>query len=144
MRNDDILFIVNSYYVLKAKEVKNEGSIPSVTLPAAVAWKRRLNLKDLIKASETINEALEEIKQKYSDDDHSSPKTIKDANGNDTETRLVKPEYLSDFIKEQQEVLTQETDVTIRKIKIEDLGSIDLSDNMLDTLEFMIEEGRDG
>ena len=133
MRNDDILFVVNSYYALKGKE--------TVTLPASVAWKRRLNLKELIKASETINEALEEIKQKYSDDDHSSPKTVKDANDKDVETRVVKPEYLSDFIKEQQEVLTQETDVTVRKIKIEDLGSIDLSDDMLDTLEFMIEEG---
>ena len=133
MRNDDILFVVNSYYALKGKE--------TVTLPAAVAWKRRLNLKDLVKASETINEALEEIKQKYSDDDHSSPKTVKDANGNDTETRMVKSEFLADFIKEQQEVLTQETDVTIRKIKIEDLGSIELSDDVLDTLDFMIEEG---
>ncbi len=135
MRNDDILFVVNSYYALKAKETT------SVSLPAAVAWKRRLNLKDLVKASETINEALEEIKQKYSDDDHSSPKTIKDANGNDTETRLVKPEFLSEFIKEQQEVLTQETDVTIRKIKIDELGDLALSDGMLDTIEFMIEEG---
>lgn len=133
MRNDDILFVVNSYYALKGKE--------TVTLPASVAWKRRLNIKELVKASETINEALEEIKQKYSDDEHSNPKTIKDANGKDVETRVVKPEYLSDFIKEQQEVLTQETDLTIRKIKIEDLGNLNLSDGMLDTLEFMIEEG---
>ena len=131
MKNSDILFIVNSYYVLKGKE--------TVALPASVAWKRRLNLKDLIKASETINEALEEIKQKYSDDDHSNLKTIKDANDKDVETRVVKPECLSDFIKEQQEVLTQETDVPVRKIKIEELGSIELSDEVLDTLEFMIE-----
>lgn len=135
MRNDDILFVVNSYYALKAKEAT------SVTLPASVAWKRRLNLKELMKASETINEALEEIKQKYADDVHSEPKTIKDANGKDTETRLVKPEFLTEFIKEQQEVLTQETDVTIRKIKIDELGDLTLSDDMLDTIEFMIEEG---
>lgn len=132
MRNDDILIIVNSYYALKGKE--------TVSLPASVAWKRRLNLKDLIKASETINEALEEIKQKYSDDEHSNPKTVKDANDKDVETRVVKPECLSDFIKEQQEVLTQDTDVSIRKIKIGELEGISLSDEILDTLEFMIEE----
>ena len=128
MRNDDILFVVNSYYALKGKE--------TVTLPAAVAWKRRLNLKELVKASETINEALEEIKQRYSDDEHSEPK----ANDSDKDARIVKPEFISEFIKEQKEVLTQDTDVTIRKIKIGELDGLSLSDEMLDTLEFMIEE----
>ena len=135
MRNDDILFIVNSYYILKAKEEK------AVALPASVAWKRRLNLKDLIKASETINEALEEIKQKYSDDAHSEPKVLKDADGKEKDSRVVKPEFISDFIKEQQSILEQETEVTIRKIKIEELGDLGLSDDVMDTLEFMIEEG---
>lgn len=128
MRNDDILFIVNAYYKLKGKET------PS--LPASVAWKRRLNLKELVKASETINEALEEIKQKYSDDAHSEPK----ANDDNKNARIVKSEFITDFVNEQKEVLTQDTDVTIRKIKIGELDGLNLSDEMLDTLEFMIEE----
>lgn len=132
MLNSDILIIVNSYYALKGKE--------TVSLPASVAWKRRLNLKDLIRASETINEALQELSNKYNDDAHSMTKKVVDTNGKETETKVVKPEYLTDFINAQKEILAQDTDVTIRKIKIGELEGISLSDEILDTLEFMIEE----
>ena len=132
MKNSDILFIVNSYYALKGKE--------AVALPASVAWKRRLNLKDLIGASETINEALQELSSKYNDDTHSMSKKIVDANGKETDAKVVKPEYLTEFVEAQQEILSQDTDVTIRKIKIGELDGVALSDEMLDTIDFMIEE----
>lgn len=123
MRNDEILFVVNSYYALKS-----ENAAP---LPASVAWKRRLNMKDLIKASETIDEALKEVSEQYNDDEHSEAKD---------ETRVVKPEYLSEFLEAKKEILLQDTDVVIRKIKIGELDGLSLSDEMLNTLEFMIEE----
>lgn len=134
MKNDDILLVVNSYNALKSKET-------SVVLPAAVAWKRRLNIKELIKASETIDEALRELSAKYEDDDHSETKTVTSSDGVEQEARIVKPEFISEYLTAQREILMQDTDVNVRKIKIEELGDINLSDEFLDTIEFMIEEG---
>lgn len=133
MRNDDILFIVNSYNALKGKE-------SSVVLPAAVAWKRRLNIKELVKASEIIDEALKELSAKYEDDLHSEVKEITNPDGSKHEARIVKPEFISKYLADQKEILMQDTDVTIRKIKIEDLEGVSISDEWLDTIDFMIEE----
>ena len=137
MKNSDILFIVNSYYALKNKEA--EGKVKVTDLPASVAWKRRLNFKDLIKASETIHEALREVDDKFADDEHSEPKTF-----DGKELKVVRSEYIEEYSKAQTEILSQDTDVTIRKFKIEELEGKDLSDEMLDTLMFMIEEEDDG
>lgn len=121
MKNIDILTIVTAFQ-------KADGTL---TLPAKVAWTRRVNYKKLSDAKAIIDEAMQEIQRKYTDDEHSV------ANG---EQRKVKPEYVQEFIKEQNDILVQETDVDIKKISIEDLGDITLSDKQMDTIAFMIEE----
>lgn len=126
MKNLDILAITNAY---TAQKEKGDG----LRLPAAVAWKRRLNLDKLIQAKRLIDEALNEIGQKYADDDHSDP-------AEDGKGRKVKPEYVQEYATAQGEVLSQETPVDIQKIRIEDLGDIALTDADMDTLAFMIEE----
>lgn len=125
MKNLDILAIVSAY---TAKKEKGDG----IKLPAAVAWKRRLNLDKLFKAKALIDEALNEIGQKYADDDHSDPA--------DDGGRRVKPEYVQEYATEQAEILAQETDVDIRMVRIEELGDIALTDADMDTLAFMLEE----
>lgn len=124
MQNLEIVGIVNAYTTNKGKD--------GVRLPAAVAWKRRVNLDKLFKAKAIIDEALREINERYADDEHSV-----EEDGN----RKVKPEYMADFVREQGEILAQDTEVDVRKVKIADLGDIELSDADMDTLAFMIEEG---
>lgn len=126
MKNLDILAIANSYATQKEK---GDG----LRLPAAVAWKRRINLDRIFKAKALIDDALKEVQQKFSDDDHSDP--------SDDGGRKVKAEFLPDFIKEQGDILTQETPVEIVKVKIEDIGDVALTDADMDTLAFMIEGG---
>lgn len=126
MKNLEITAIVNAFMVQKQK---GEG----IKLPATIAWKRRVNLDKLIQAKRLIDEALNEIGQKYADDDHSDP-------AEDGKGRKVKPEYVQDYATAQGEVLSQETPVDIQKIRIEDLGDIALTDADMDTLAFMIEE----
>ena len=126
MKNLDILVTISAYM---AKKEKGEG----VKFPAAVAWKRRLNFDRLLRAKTLIDEALNEIGQKYADDDHSDP-------AEDGKGRKVKPEYVQEYATAQGEVLSQETPVDIQKIRIEDLGDIALTDADMDTLAFMIEE----
>ena len=126
MKNIDILAIANAYTVQKEK---GDG----LRLPASVAWKRRLNFDKLFKAKVLIDEALKEVGQRYSDDEHSE--AAEDGN------RKVKPEYMQEFVTAQGEILTQDTPVDIQKVPIDAIGDVDLTDADMDTLAFMIEEG---
>ena len=135
MQNLEILGIVNTYMAQKeaAAKARQEGiTVPEVRLPAAVAWKRRINMDKLFQAKRVIDEALREIGGKYSDDVHSTEK--------EDGSREVKAEFLPDFLKEQSDILTQDTEVDIRKVKISELDGLELTDADMDILAFMIEE----
>ncbi len=127
MKNYEIAAIVNAFEKLKTSN--ETGPL----LPASIAWKRRLNLSKLLEANRVINEALDEVSTKFSDDEHS---TFDEEKGQ----RLVKPEFLTEFAKLRTEILDQDTDVDIKKIKIEEIGDTLLSEADMDTLAFMIEE----
>lgn len=105
MKNVDILTITASYAMLK-RENQKDGS-QGMILPVSVSWKRRLNMKDLFSARETIEEA------------------IRDAG----EDKLL-----------IDEIVNQDTDVKIRKIKMEEIADVKVTDAEMDTLMFMIEE----
>lgn len=122
MKNLEIVAIVNAY---------QKGT--SLKLPAAVAWKRRVNIDKLFKAKNLIDEALQEAREPYLDDEHSVPME----NGG----RQILPEFVDAFAQAQSEILTQETDIDIKKVKIEDIGDIEISDADMDTLAFMIKDG---
>lgn len=125
MKNFEIAAIVEAYEKLKASDEKGP------VLSAPVAWKRRLNLKKLLDAKTVIDEALSEIERGYADDEHSI-----EENGQ----RRVKREYLNEFALKRIEILNQDTDVELKKISIDDLGDVSLSERDMDTLAFMIEE----
>lgn len=125
MKNYEILTILTAFR--KLKEESEQGPL----LSASVAWKRRLNYHRLLEAGALINEALDEISKKYSDDEHS----VEDENG-----RRVKPEFLDEFVKERTEVLEQETDLALKMVKPEELGDTLLYDKDMDTIEFMVKE----
>ena len=54
--------------------------------------------------------------------------------------RVIKPEYVADFRREQAEIMEQDTEVEIRKVSIQELGNIELSDADMDTIAFMLED----
>lgn len=124
MRNVDIMAITNAYTTQKEKGT-------SLKLPAAIAWKRRVNMDKLFNARKIIEEAIGEVQKKYSDDEHST--------GTEDGARKVKQEYIADFMNEQTEILNQDTEVDISKVKVDALGDIQLTDEDMDTLAFMLE-----
>lgn len=121
MKNIDIVTIVTAFQ-------KADGTL---TLPAKVAWTRRVNMKKLMDAKAIIDEALQEIQQRYADDEHSVEEDGQ---------RKVKPEYMAEFFKAQSDVLTQDTDVAIKTVGIDEIGDIEVTDKQMDTLMFMISE----
>lgn len=127
MKNYEIVSIVSAFNKLKTSD--ETGPL----LPAAIAWKRRLNLSKLLEANRVINEALDEVSTKFSSDAYS---TFDEEKG----LRLVKTEFLEEYAKLRTEILDQDTDIEIKKIKIEEIGDTLLSEADMDTLAFMIEE----
>ena len=123
MKNIDIIAIVTAY---------QKGT--SLKLPAAIAWKRRVNMDKLFRAKKLIDDALQEAQTPYLDDAHSTP--------TDNGGRQVLPEYLPEFFSAQNEILSQDTDINISYVKIEELGDIELTDSDMDTIAFMIEGGK--
>ena len=121
MKNIDILAIVNAFQ-------QADGTL---SLPASVAWTRRVNLRKLTDAKSIIDEAMQDLQKKYADDEHSEQ---------DGEQRKVKPQYMAEYVKAQSDILLQETDVDIKKVTIDALGDIEISDKQMDTIAFMIEE----
>lgn len=130
MKNFEIYAITNAYkHLAEVSQTNQNGS--EIKLPAKVAWIRRVNMDKLFKAQAIIDEALNDISKKYSDDEHST-----DENGN----RRVKDEFINDYANERAEIFDQDTDIEIKKVKIEELGDVMLSDEYMDTVMFMIEE----
>lgn len=129
MTNLEIMSIVNSYTTLK--DTVRKGEQTEARLPAKIAWTRRVNMSKLFQAKKLIDEAMQELNEQYADDDHSEEKDG---------VRTVRKEYLKEFFESQGEILTQETEVDVRKVKVDDLGDIDLTDAEMDTLAFMLED----
>lgn len=134
MKNYEIYAIRGAYKHLSEmaeKAIQNGGKYEDVKLPAKVAWTRRVNMDKIFKASAIIDAALDDISKKYSDDEHST----EEKNG-----RRIKEEFIEPYAKERADILEQETDLDIKKVKIEELGDVMLSDEFMDTIMFMIEE----
>lgn len=120
--NVEIMAITNGY---------RKGT--SFRLPAAIAWKRRVNMDKLFKARALIEEALTEVRAPFLTDDKS---TATEDGG-----RQILPEFVAEYSKAQNDILSQKTDVDIKTIPIEELGSVELSDADMDTIAFMIKDG---
>lgn len=139
MRNAEIAGIAGSYMEQKEAAVKarKEGKEQNeLRLPARIAWIRRVNMDKIFQANRMIEEAIREIEQKYADDAHSIE--IKTDSGE--VIRKVRDEMIGEFIREKSEIMEQNTDVDLKKISIDDLEGLDLSESEMDTLAFMIEE----
>lgn len=104
---------------------------PTTKLTVKFAWNWRKNLKKLQELADEINAMRQKIVDEFSDDEHSY---TNDAG------RFVKAEYLEEYGSKVDELLSQENEVEISKIKIEDLGNIEISIPEMDAIGFMIEE----
>lgn len=120
-----------NYEILDIKEAFNRAT-STLTLPIAIAWKRRLNYEKINEISRIIFDALDDISKDFADDEHS---IIDEETGN----RKVRNEYMNEFAKRRTEILNQETEIDIQMVDIEDLGdNLTISDSDMDTLAFMI------
>ena len=108
------------------------------SVSGSISWIFRKNKKELSKALELIKEAETELNEEYNTDEKSQ--FAKDDNGNDTEDKIVKPEYAEEYLNKKVELYNQTQDIKIDFIKPDDLMNYNLKDIDWDMMEFMITE----
>lgn len=121
MKNSEITAITNAIPLA-----------PETKLPIAAAWSRRLNLKKLQEARQTIDEAVRDLNKDFID----SGKVIDEGEGQ----YKIMDQHMPEYTARMKELMDLEQEIEIRKVKIEDLGDISVSEAEMDALMFMLEE----
>lgn len=117
--------------------IESEDSFWNNTkLPIKLQWDMKKNIDVLSEISNTYNEFYGKIQKKYSDDKYS--KEITQENGQ--VDRVVKDEFITEFNKELNDILSTDNEVKIRQFNIEDFGSVDIQKRDMDMLSFFISE----
>lgn len=86
---------------------------------------------------ETYREAYTKIADEFTND--GKVEDILDKDGNKVDGRIM-PEYIGEWIEAQNELDSLTVDVNIRKISIDDVEDAGLTLDILEKLDFMIEE----
>lgn len=113
-----------------------DGFWNNTKLPIKLQWDMKKNIDTFSEIRNTYNEFYSKVQQKYSDDKYSEEITQE----NGQVERVVKDEYIAEFNKELNDILTTDNEVKIRQFSIEDFGSVDIDKKDMDMLSFFISE----
>ena len=117
--------------------IESEDSFWNNTkLPIKLQWDMKKNIDAFSEIRNTYNDFYRKVQQKYSDDKYSEEFTTE----NGQVDRMVKEEFISEYNKELNDILTTDNEVKIRQFNIEDFGSVDIDKKDMDMLSFFISE----
>ena len=117
--------------------VESEESFWNKTkLPIKLQWDMKKNIDVFSEIRNTYNDFYRKVQQKYSDDKYSEEFTTE----NGQVDRMVKEEFISEYNKELNDILSTDNEVKIRQFNIEDFGSVDIDKKDMDMLSFFISE----
>ena len=117
--------------------IESEDSFWNNTkLPIKLQWDMKKNIDALSEIRNTYNDFYRKVQQKYSDNKYSEEVTTE----NGQVDRMVKEEFISEYNKELNDILSTDNEVKIRQFNIEDFGSVDIQKKDMDMLSFFISE----
>ena len=117
--------------------IESEDSFWNNTkLPIKLQWDMKKNIDAFSEIRNTYNDFYRKVQQKYSDDKYSEEVTTE----NGQIDRMVKEEFISEYNKELNDILSTDNEVKIRQFNIEDFGSVDIDKKDMDMLSFFISE----
>ena len=117
--------------------IESEDSFWNNTkLPIKLQWDMKKNIDAFSEIRNTYNDFYRKVQQKYSDDKYSEEVTTE----NGQVDRMVKEEFISEYNKELNDILSTDNEVKIRQFNIEDFGSVDIDKKDMDVLSFFISE----
>lgn len=121
--------------------VESVGSLNEITelkLPVKIAFKLAKISREINDVLETYNEVLTKLQQEYVKKDESGdPVTLDDPNNSNIK-RLVFTDRKA-FNEAYSELLEIENEVSFEKLKIDDLGDIEVKSSTLYTLDWLFE-----
>ena len=113
-----------------------DGFWNNTKLPIKLQWDMKKNINAFSEIRNTYNDFYRKVQQKYSDDKYSKEVTTE----NGQVDRMVKEEFISEYNKELNDILSTDNEVKIRQFNIEDFGSVDIDKKDMDMLSFFISE----
>lgn len=114
----------------------NKSEIISKQMPVSFLWAFKCNLKKLEEVNKLFEDSRQELINNYSTDDKSTIEV--DENGQ--EQRKIKPEFQESWVKDNNELLNQETEFEFKAVNVESLNDITMSPADFDILsQFMFE-----
>jgi hypothetical protein len=124
---------------LVVDSVASLNQLSELKLPVKTAFRLAKITKTLNSILETYNEVLSKLQQDHVEkDEDDKPRTLDDPNNPDIK-RLVfaDPEA---FATAYQELLEIETEVSFKKLSLEDLGTIEVTPATLFQVEWLVED----
>ena len=117
--------------------IESEDSFWNNTkLPIKLQWDMKKNIDAFSEIRNTYNDFYRKVQQKYSDDKYSEEVTTE----NGQVDRMVKEEFISEYNKELNDILSTDNEIKIRQFNIKDFGSVDIQKKDMDMLSFFINE----
>ena len=117
--------------------IESEDSFWNNTkLPIKLQWDMKKNIDSFLEIRNTYNDFYRKVQQKYSDNKYSEEVTTE----NGQVDRMVKEEFISEYNKELNDILSTDNEVKIRQFNIKDFGSVDIQKKDMDMLSFFISE----
>ena len=117
--------------------VESEDSFWNNTkLPIKLQWDMKKNIDAFSEIRNTYNDFYRKVQQKYSDDKYSEEVTTE----NGQVDRMVKEEFISEYNKELNDILSTDNEIKSRQFNIKDFGSVDIQKKDMDMLSFFISE----
>ena len=117
--------------------IESEDSFWNNTkLPIKLQWDMKKNIDSFLEIRNTYNDFYRKVQQKYSDNKYSEEVTTE----NGQVDRMVKEEFISEYNKELNDIVSTDNEIKIRQFNIKDFGSVDIQKKDMDMLSFFISE----
>ena len=105
---------------------------------AKLSWTIRKNRKAIAATIDLIKEAEEEINNEYNTDEKSM--FAVDEDGNETQDKVVRPEYEKEYLQKKSDLLEQTQDVEIETVDSEAFFNYNMKDVDWELMSFMIND----
>lgn len=105
---------------------------------AKLSWTIRKNRKAIAATIDLIKEAEEEINNEYNTDEKSM--FAVDEDGNETQDKVVRPEYEKEYLQKKSDLLEQTQDVEIETVNSEAFFDYSMKDVDWELMSFMIND----
>lgn len=127
LKNSEIITIINEL---------NKGDIDSKQMPMSFLWALKVNTNKLIEVLKLYEESRNDLVKMFSTDE----KSVEVIDKNGLVNRNIKPEFKDEWVKQNLELLNQETEFDFTTVNIDSIKDVTMTPLEFDIISrFMFE-----